>query len=212
MLRHFHVSVCLSVWVCVVCVCVCVCMCLSVCFYVTHMLCMKTAKRFVKIFLPPDSLIIPIFYHWGLLRNSDGFTSNGGGEKIGRFLTNNLVYLGNGARYSHSCYRSWIRNHTQVIDGGTFDDIEWPHPPVSRSPCSLNTLVDNNVLELLWISGSHCGWYYTVLFFSELKLCSAHVLTERPICYMVIHSRKPSSGWWLATVLAGLPHLSAWQR
>ena len=38
-------------------------------------------------------------------------------DKIGRFLTNKSVYLGNGARrYSHSCYRSRIGNHTQPIE------------------------------------------------------------------------------------------------
>jgi len=78
--------------------------CLSVCLCVTRVLCIKTAKRYVKILLPHDRPIILVFRHRGSLLNSDGFTSNGGteykvGEKIGRFLTNKSVYLGNGARY-----------------------------------------------------------------------------------------------------------------
>jgi len=24
-------------------------------------------------------------------------------------------------------------NHTELLNGGTFDDLEWPQPPVSRS-------------------------------------------------------------------------------
>jgi len=40
--------------------------------------------------------------------------TRGRGEEIGRFLTNKSVYLGNGARYGHSCYRSWIGNHTRA--------------------------------------------------------------------------------------------------
>jgi len=56
----------------------------------------------------------------GLLLNSNGFIPNGapntkGGEKIGWFLTNKLVYLRNGARYDHCYYGSGIGNHTQAI-------------------------------------------------------------------------------------------------
>ena len=39
-----------------------------------------------------------------------------GGEKSVRFLTNKLVYLGNGARYDHRCYKSRIKNHTQAME------------------------------------------------------------------------------------------------
>jgi len=49
--------------------------CLCVCD--TRMLCIKTAKHFVEILLPPDSPIILVFRHRGSLLNSDGFTSNG---------------------------------------------------------------------------------------------------------------------------------------
>jgi len=49
----------------------------SVCLYFTCMLCIKMAKHFVKILLPPDSAIILVFYHQGSLLNSDGLTFNG---------------------------------------------------------------------------------------------------------------------------------------
>jgi len=77
-------------------------LCASVC--VSHI---KTAKHFVEVLLPADSPAILVFRHRGSLLNSDGFTPNecakykGGGEKIGRFLTNKAVHLGNGARYGH---------------------------------------------------------------------------------------------------------------
>jgi len=59
MLRHFRLSVCLSV---------------------TRVLCVKTAKPFVEILLPPDSPLILVFRHRGSLVNSDGFTPNWGAE------------------------------------------------------------------------------------------------------------------------------------
>jgi len=68
------------------------------CFTVPHS---RMAEHFVEILLLPDSPIIPVFRHRGLLLNFDGFIRNEGteykgDEKIGRFLTNKLVYLGNG--------------------------------------------------------------------------------------------------------------------
>jgi len=102
MLRHLHFRLC-------------------VCLCVTRLLCIKTAKRFVEILLPPDSPIILVFRHRGSLLNSDGFTPNGGSEykgvrKLHDFFTNKSVHLGNGARYGHGCYRSRIGNHTQAIE------------------------------------------------------------------------------------------------
>jgi len=38
------------------------------------------------------------------------------GQKIAQFLINKSVYLGNGARYGHGCYRSRIGNHTKAIE------------------------------------------------------------------------------------------------
>jgi len=75
----------------------------SVCLCVIRVLCIKSAKHFVKFLLPPDSSIILVFRHRGSLLNSYSFTPNGrliqGGDKIGRFLTNKSMFLGNGARY-----------------------------------------------------------------------------------------------------------------
>jgi len=55
----------------------------SVCLYVTRMLCIKMAKHFVEILLPPDSPIILVFRHQGSLFNCTCFTPNGGAEYKG---------------------------------------------------------------------------------------------------------------------------------
>ena len=96
--------------------CVCVCVCLSVCLSVTCLLYIKTAKHFVKILLPPGSLTILVF--------SNGDAEYKGDEKIGQFFNNKLVYLGNGSKYSRSCYTSRIGNHTDLPNGATSDDLE----------------------------------------------------------------------------------------
>ena len=117
---------------------VCVFVCLSVC--ASHVLCIKMAKHFIEILLLPDSPIILVFHHWGSLLNSDGFTPNRGAKYTGEVrkwaIFDKSVYLRNGARYGHSCYISQIGNHTQLSNGGTFDDLEWTQPPVLRSPCN----------------------------------------------------------------------------
>jgi len=46
-------------------------------------LCFKMAKHFIKILSPPDSFIILVFHHWGLLLNSDSFTPNEGAKYKG---------------------------------------------------------------------------------------------------------------------------------
>ena len=42
-------------------------------------------------------------------------------------------YLTNGYRYGHSYYRRRIGNRTQASHGTTFNDMEWPLTPISRS-------------------------------------------------------------------------------
>jgi len=56
---------------------VCLCLC------VTRVLCIKTAKRFDEILLPPDSPITLLFRLQGSLLKFDGFTPNGGAEYKG---------------------------------------------------------------------------------------------------------------------------------
>jgi len=55
----------------------------SVLLCVTRVLCVRTAKLFVEILLPPDSPIILVFHHRGSLLNSDCFTFNRDAEYKG---------------------------------------------------------------------------------------------------------------------------------
>jgi len=63
------------------------------------------------------------------LLNSDGFTPKrsaeyNGGEKIGQFLTNKLMNLGNGAIYGHSCIEVEQETIAKLSNGATSDDLE----------------------------------------------------------------------------------------
>jgi len=107
---------------------------------VKRVLCIKTAKHFVEILLPPDSPIIMVFRHRGSLLNSDGFNPNGGteykggGNKIGKFVTNKSVYLGNGAAIiaAIKSNRKPYPSYRMVALSMTLSDPT----PVSRSPYS----------------------------------------------------------------------------
>jgi len=60
----------------------------------------------MKNVLPPDSPIILAFHHRRSLLTSNGFTTNTDAEY--KLTVRKLVYLGNSARYGHSCCRCWI--------------------------------------------------------------------------------------------------------
>jgi len=106
-----------------ICYGICICLC------VTRVLCIKTAKHFVKILLPPDSPIILVFRHRGSLLTLDGFTLNGEPNtwelENWRFLTNKFVYLGNDARYGHIvAIEVELETIPKLSNGGTLDDLE----------------------------------------------------------------------------------------
>jgi len=61
---------------------VCLCVCRSVCH---TRACIKTAKSFVEVLLPPDSPIILVFRHRGSLLNSDGATLKSGTKATDKF-------------------------------------------------------------------------------------------------------------------------------
>ena len=56
---------------------------LSVCPYVTRVLCVKTAERIIEILSRSDRPNILVFRHQGSLRKSDDFTPNGGAKYKG---------------------------------------------------------------------------------------------------------------------------------
>ena len=108
-------------------ICYDISVCLSVCESVLH-----------ACFVSPDRPIILVLHHQGSMLNSGGFplmgVPNTRGEKIARFLTNKLVYLGNSARYGHSCCRSWIGDHTQAIEWWYFRWLSDPNPQFQSHP------------------------------------------------------------------------------
>jgi len=55
----------------------------SICLSVTHVYCIKTDERIIKILSPSDRPIILVFLHQGSLHKSDSFTPNGGAEYKG---------------------------------------------------------------------------------------------------------------------------------
>jgi len=60
---------------------------------VTHMYCIKTAKRIIEILSPSDRPIILVFRHQGSLRKSDGFTPNGGPKYKGVAIFDQYVAI-----------------------------------------------------------------------------------------------------------------------
>jgi len=99
-----------------------------------HVLCIKTTKHFVRILLPPDTSIILVFRHqhrcWTPTPSPLMEAPNTRGEKIGRFLTNKSMYLGNDVRYGHSCNGSWIGNHTQATERHAVCCWKWEYEDV----------------------------------------------------------------------------------
>jgi len=141
----------------------------SICLCVSHMLCIKTTKRFVKILLPPDSPSFKFFVTEGRCFTLTASSLTGchtqGGEKIGQFFTDESVYLRNGARYGHSCYRSQIGNHTQAI--------EWCHfrwPWATQNPSFKVTLQFKGEYIANSACYGHSYYTHTQPFYSPLGL------------------------------------------
>jgi len=53
---------------------------------VTRVYCIKTAERIIEIISLADKPIIVVFGHQRLLRKSDGFTANGGADRVESLL------------------------------------------------------------------------------------------------------------------------------
>ena len=127
---------------------------LSVCLSVCHTRVLyqkfKTAERIIEILLPSDSPNILVFRHQRSLRNSDGFTPNGGAKYKGVAKTSNFrpifgyiseTVLDRGIVTMEDEYKVLCA----LSNSATFDDLEWPRTPVSRSQCSLKANISQTV-------------------------------------------------------------------
>ena len=136
---------------------------LSVCPSVTRVDQSKTVERIIKILSPSDRPNILVFWHQRSLRKYDGFTPNGGSKYKGvaktsnfrpicgyiseRVLDRGIVTMGD--KYKVVCALSIT---------ATFDDLEWPRTPVSRSKCSLNANISQTVHPIHSMFGPRLGF------------------------------------------------------
>jgi len=142
----------------------------SVSLCVTHMLCIKIAKRFIKIVLPPNSPIILVFVTEGhcLTMTASPLTgapNTRGVRKLGDFWP--VVHLGNGVRYGHS----GIENHTKAIEWWHFS-WPWMTPTLSfkvtlqfegeyltNIACYSHSYYRNRIGSHTWATERcHCRW------------------------------------------------------
>jgi len=86
-------------------------------------------------------------------------------RKLGDFWPNKLVYLGNSARYDHSCCR--CQKETILYHAIEWWHFRWPsvtQPPVSRSPYSSKAnILQKCVLRLA--TWCHAGFSAIAVFF-----------------------------------------------
>jgi len=123
-----------------------------------------------------DPSIILVYHHQGSLLNFNGFTSKGvpnkrGEVKKGQFLTNKFLYPWNSARYGHSCYRSGTGSHTRATKWWHFNDLEWPQPPVSRSPIVWRQISREQCM--LWLATWRCVGFSATAEVSCIVMSSA---------------------------------------
>jgi len=92
-------------------------------------------------------LIILVFRHQGSLHKSDGFTPNGGSKYKGgsNFWNNMWLYLGNVIDRGKVTMEDEYKVVCALSNGATFDDLEWPQTPVSRSQYSLKANISQTV-------------------------------------------------------------------
>ena len=141
----------------------------SVCPSVTRVYCIKTAECIIEILSLSDRPIILVFRHQRLLRKSDGFTPKGGAKYKGGsnfrpicgYISETVINRGIVTmedEYKVVCALS---------NSATFDDLEWPQTPVSRSQYSLkanSSLTVHPILSMFgsrqWFWGRRIEWRY----------------------------------------------------
>jgi len=135
----------------------------SVCLSVTRVDQSKTVERIIEILSPPDRPNILVFRHQRSSRNSDGFTPNWGAKYKGVAKTSNFRPI-----CGYISERVLDRGIVTMEDeykvlctlsiSATFDDIEWPRTPVSRSKCSLKANISQTVHPIHSMFGPRLGF------------------------------------------------------
>ena len=106
---------------------------------------------------------ILVFRHQRSSRNSDDFTPNGGAKCKGVAKTSNFRLicgyiservLDRGIVTMEDEYKVVCALSNSV----TFDDLEWPRTPVSRSQCSLKAYISQTVHPIHSMFGSRLGF------------------------------------------------------
>ena len=137
--------------------------CLSVCPSVTRVDQSKTVERIIEILSPSDRPNILVFRHQRSLRKCDGFTPNGDTKYKGVAKTSNFRPI-----CGYISERVSDRGIVTMKDeykvlcalsiSASFDDLEWPRTPVSRSQCSLKANISQTVHPINSMFGPRLGF------------------------------------------------------
>jgi len=122
-----------------------------------------SAERIMEILLRSYRPIFLVFGYQGSLRKSDGFTPNGIAKYKG--VSNFWLICGYISETVIDRGRVTMEDKYKVVcalsNSATFDDLEWPRTPVSRSWYSLKANISQTVHPInsrfgsrLWFSGS----------------------------------------------------------
>jgi len=123
----------------------------------------KTVERIIEILSPSDRPNILVFRHQRSLRKSNGFTPNGGAKYKGVAKTSNFRPI-----CGYISERVLDRGIVTMEDeykvlcalsiSATFDDLEWPRTPVSRSQCRLKANISQTVHPIHSMFGPRLGF------------------------------------------------------
>jgi len=121
--------------------------CLSICLSVTCVLCVKMAECVIEILSLSDRPVILVFHHQGLLRKADSFTLNGGAKyKGGSNFRPICSYISETVRDRDIVTMEYKYKVVYALtNSATFDDLERPRTPVSRSQYSLKANTSQTV-------------------------------------------------------------------
>jgi len=133
---------------------------LSLCPSVTRVIWIKTAERIIEILSRSDRTIILVFRHQGSLCKSDGFTPSEGAEykrdsdcwPICGYISETVI------DWSILTMEDEYKVVCSLSNGASFDDLEWPRTPVSRSQYTVKANISQTVHKIHSMFGSMLGF------------------------------------------------------